>query len=259
LVSLKDQFQIAVGNDADSDRHGIVTPSFGLMNPNHYLAVAIHYLLSHRPQWSKSAAVGKTLVSSSLIDRVVERLGRKLFEVPVGFKWFSQGLFEGTICFGGEESAGASFLCRDGTVWTTDKDGIILALLAAEIIATTGREPGAWYEELTKELGRPYYARMDLPATAAQKKALKSLRPEALAAKELAGEPISAKLTKAPGNGADIGGLKVAARSGWFAVRPSGTEDLCKIYAESLCSEEHLKQIQDEALEIAQLVFDAAS
>jgi phosphoglucomutase len=259
LVSLKDRFQIAVGNDTDADRHGIVTPSLGLMNPNHYLAVAIHYLLSYRPRWSKEAAVGKTLVSSSLIDRVVERLGRKLFEVPVGFKWFSQGLFEGTICFGGEESAGASFLCRDGTVWTTDKDGIILALLAAEIIATTGREPGAWYEELTKELGRPYYARMDLPATAAQKKALKSLRPEALAAKELAGEPISAKLTKAPGNGADIGGLKVVARSGWFAVRPSGTEDLCKIYAESLRSEEHLKQIQDEALEIAQLVFDAAS
>ena len=255
LVSLKDQFQIAVGNDADSDRHGIVTPSLGLMNPNHYLAVAIHYLLSHRPQWSKNAAVGKTLVSSSLIDRVVGRLGRKLFEVPVGFKWFSQGLFEGTICFGGEESAGASFLCRDGTVWTTDKDGIILALLAAEIIATTGREPGAWYEELTKELGRPYYARMDLPATAAQKRALKSLPPEALAAKELAGEPIQAKLTHAPGNGADIGGLKVTAPNGWFAVRPSGTEDLCKIYAESLRSEDHLKAIQDEAWQIVQSVF----
>jgi len=257
LVNLKDQFQVAVGNDADSDRHGIVTPSLGLMNPNHYLAVAIHYLLAHRPQWSKNAAVGKTLVSSSLINRVVERLGRKLFEVPVGFKWFSQGLFDGTICFGGEESAGASFLCRDGTVWTTDKDGIILALLAAEIIATTGREPGVWYEELTKELGRPYYARTDLPATAAQKKALKSLRPEALAAKELAGEPIQAKLTHAPGNGADIGGLKVAAPNGWFAVRPSGTEDLCKIYAESLRSEAHLKKIQEEALQIVQSVFGA--
>ena len=196
-------------------------------------------------------------MSSSLIDRVVGRLGRKLFEVPVGFKWFSQGLFEGTICFGGEESAGASFLCRDGTVWTTDKDGIILALLAAEIIATTGREPGAWYEELTKELGRPYYARMDLPATAAQKQALKSLRAETLKATNLAGEPILAKLIKAPGNGAEIGGLKVAARSGWFAVRPSGTEDLCKIYAESLRSEEHLKRIQEEALAIAQSVFSS--
>ena len=259
LVSLKDRFQIAVGNDADSDRHGIVTPSLGLMNPNHYLAVAIHYLLTHRPEWSKDAAVGKTLVSSSLIDRVVERLGRKLFEVPVGFKWFSQGLFDGALCFGGEESAGASFLCRDGTVWTTDKDGIILSLLAAEIIATTGRDPSVWYDELTQELGRPSYARMDLPATAAQKKALKELRPEAVKAQKLAGEPITAKLTRAPGNGAEIGGLKVAARSGWFAVRPSGTEDLCKIYAESLRSEEHLKRIQDEALQIAQSVFASSA
>jgi phosphoglucomutase len=187
LVSLKDRFQVAVGNDADSDRHGIVTPSLGLMNPNHYLAVAIHYLLTHRPLWNKEAAVGKTLVSSSLIDRVVDRLGRKLFEVPVGFKWFSPGLFDGSICFGGEESAGASFLCRDGTVWTTDKDGIILSLLAAEIIATTGRDPGAWFDELTGALGRPYYARMDLPATAAEKNALKALRPEALTASDLAG------------------------------------------------------------------------
>jgi phosphoglucomutase len=255
LVSLKDRFQVAVGNDADADRHGIVTPSYGLMNPNHYLAVAIHYLLTHRPQWKKAAAVGKTLVSSLLIDRVVERLDRKLFEVPVGFKWFSQGLFDGNLCFGGEESAGASFLCRDRTVWTTDKDGIVLALLAAEIIATTSRDPGVWYDELTRELGRSYYARMDLPATAAQKKALKALRPEALTTNELAGEPIIAKLTRAPGNGADIGGLKVSARSGWFAVRPSGTEDLCKIYAESLRSDDHLKQIQDEALQIAQSVF----
>ena len=259
LVSLKDQFQVAAGNDADADRHGIVTPSHGLMNPNHYLAVAIHYLLTYRPQWKKEAAVGKTLVSSLLIDRVVERLDRKLFEVPVGFKWFSQGLFDGDLCFGGEESAGASFLCRDGTVWTTDKDGIILSLLAAEIIATTGDDPGVWYDELTKELGRSYYARMDLPATAAQKKALKALRPEALPANELAGEPIIAKLTRAPGNGAEIGGLKVSARSGWFAVRPSGTEDLCKIYAESLRSEDHLRKIQEEALAIAQLVFAAAA
>ncbi|MGH7793658.1 MAG: phosphoglucomutase (alpha-D-glucose-1,6-bisphosphate-dependent) [Candidatus Binatia bacterium] len=255
LVTLKDQFQVAVGNDADADRHGIVTPSHGLMNPNHYLAVAIHYLLTHRPQWKTDAAVGKTLVSSLLIDRVVERLGRKLFEVPVGFKWFSQGLFDGAICFGGEESAGASFLCRDGTVWTTDKDGIILSLLAAEIIATTGRDPGVWYDELTKELGRSYYARMDLPATAAQKSALKALQPEAVAAKELAGEPIIAKLTKAPGNEADIGGLKVVAPNGWFAVRPSGTEDLCKIYAESLRSAEHLKKIQTETLQTVQSIF----
>jgi phosphoglucomutase len=258
LVRLKDRFQVAIGNDADSDRHGIVTPSLGLMNPNHYLAVAIHYLLSHRPKWSRDAAVGKTLVSSSLIDRVVERLGRKLYEVPVGFKWFSPGLFDGSICFGGEESAGASFLCEDGGVWTTDKDGIVLGLLAAEIIATTGRDPGSWYEELTRELGRPYYARTDLPATDAQKKALKALRPETIKAGELAGETIIAKLTKAPGNGADIGGLKVVARNGWFAVRPSGTEDLCKVYAESLVSEEHLRRVQDEAMQIVQSVFAAA-
>lgn len=258
LVSLKDRFQVAVGNDADADRHGIVTPSQGLMNPNHYLAVAIDYLLTHRPEWKKGAAVGKTLVSSLLIDRVVERRDRKLFEVPVGFKWFAQGLFDGELCFGGEESAGASFLCRDGTVWTTDKDGIILSLLAAEIIATTSRDPGVYYDELTKQLGRSYYARMDLPATAAQKQALKTLQPEALRANELAGEPIIAKLTRAPGNGAEVGGLKVVARNGWFAVRPSGTEDLCKIYAESLRSEGHLKQIQDEALQIAEAVFAGA-
>jgi len=256
LVQMKEKFQVAVGNDADADRHGIVTPDQGLMNPNHYLAVAIHYLLNHRPTW-KNAAVGKTLVSSSLIDKVVESLGRKLFEVPVGFKWFAPGLFDGSICFGGEESAGASFLCRDGTVWTTDKDGIILCLLAGEIIGTTGRDPGVWYEDLANEFGRPYYARIDLPANAAQKKALKSLRAEALSASELAGEPIIAKMTKAPGNGAEIGGLKVAAHSGWFAVRPSGTEDLCKIYAESLRSEEHLKRIQEEALAIAQTVFNS--
>jgi phosphoglucomutase len=257
LLKFKDRFQIAVGNDTDADRHGIVTPSLGLMNPNHYLAVAIDYLLSHRPQWSNRTAVGKTLVSSSLIDRVVERLGRNLFEVPVGFKWFSAGLFDGSICFGGEESAGASFLCRDGTVWTTDKDGIILCLLAAEIIATTGRDPAECYKAVTKELGTPHYARTDLPASAAQKQALKAVRPETLPAQELAGEPIQSKLTKAPGNGAEIGGLKVAARSGWFAVRPSGTEDLCKIYAESLKSEQHLKTIQDEAWRLLQSVFAA--
>jgi phosphoglucomutase len=258
LVNLKDRYQVAFGNDADADRHGIVTPSMGLMNPNQYLAVAIHYLLTHRPGWSKDVAVGKTLVSSSLIDRVVERHGRKLYEVPVGFKWFSPGLFDGSICFGGEESAGASFLRSDGTVWTTDKDGIILCLLAAEIIATTGRDPARWYGDLTNKLGRPFYSRTDVPANAAQKKALKGLRAEDLAANQLAGEPITAKLTRAPGNGADIGGLKVSAPNGWFAVRPSGTEDLCKIYAESLKSEEHLKLIQDEAWQIVQSVFAAS-
>ena len=259
LVQLKDRFQVAFGNDADSDRHGIVTPALGLMNPNHYLAVAIHYLLSHRPAWNKSAAVGKTLVSSCLIDRVVERFDRKLFEVPVGFKWFSPGLFDGSVCFGGEESAGASFLRKDGTVWTTDKDGIILCLLAAEMIATTGRDAASWYDELTRAMGKPYYTRVDLAATAAQKNALKALQPDALTAKELAGEPIVAKLTHAPGNGAAIGGLKVAAKSGWFAVRPSGTEDLCKIYAESLRSEEHLSAIKDQAAAIMQDVFTAAN
>jgi len=258
LVNLKDRYQVAFGNDADADRHGIVTPSMGLMNPNQYLAVAIHYLLTHRPGWSKDVAVGKTLVSSSLIDRVVERHGRRLYEVPVGFKWFSPGLFDGSICFGGEESAGASFLRSDGTVWTTDKDGIILCLLAAEIIATTGRDPARWYVDLTNKLGRPFYSRTDVPANAAQKKALKALRAEDLAANQLAGEPITAKLTRAPGNGADIGGLKVSAPNGWFAVRPSGTEDLCKIYAESLKSEEHLKLIQDEAWQIVQSVFAAS-
>jgi phosphoglucomutase len=225
------------------------------MNPNHYLAVAINYLLTHRPQWSTGAAVGKTLVSSSLIDRVVEKLGRKLYEVPVGFKWFSPGLFDGSICFGGEESAGASFLARDGSVWTTDKDGILLCLLGAEMIATTGRDPAQWFEELSRELGRPFYSRTDVQATVEQKQALKALRPEALEADQLAGEPIIAKLTRAPGNGAEIGGLKVAAAGGWFAVRPSGTEDLCKIYAESLRSEEHLKRIEQEAWKILQSVF----
>jgi phosphoglucomutase len=259
LVNLKDQYQIAMGNDADADRHGIVTPGVGLMNPNHYLSVAIDYLLADRSNWNPRAAIGKTLVSSSLIDRVVELRGRKLFETPVGFKWFSQGLLDGTICFGGEESAGASFLCRNGSVWTTDKDGIILCLLAAEIIARTGKDPAQRYAEMVRDLGRPYYARTDIPATAAQKAALKKLSPEALSARELAGETITAKLTRASGNNAEIGGLKVASQNGWFAVRPSGTEDLCKIYAESMRSEEHLKQIQEEAWQIMQAVFKGSA
>ena len=259
LVNLKDHYQIAMGNDADADRHGIVTPGIGLMNPNHYLAVAVDYLLVSRSDWHPRASVGKTLVSSSLIDRVVDLRGRKLFEAPVGFKWFSQGLLDGTICFGGEESAGASFLCRTGSVWTTDKDGIILCLLAAEIIARTGKDPAERYEEIVGDLGRPYYARTDIPATAAQKAALKKLRPEMLSAEQLAGEAIIAKLTRAPGNNAEIGGLKVVSQNGWFAVRPSGTEDLCKIYAESMRSEEHLKQIQDEAWQILQAVFTASA
>ena len=259
LVNLKDHYQIAMGNDADADRHGIVTPGIGLMNPNHYLAVAVDYLLVSRSDWHPRASVGKTLVSSSLIDRVVDLRGRKLFEAPVGFKWFSQGLLDGTICFGGEESAGASFLCHNGSVWTTDKDGIILCLLAAEIIARTGKDPAERYEEIVGDLGRPYYARTDIPATAAQKAALKKLRPETLSAEQLAGEAIIAKLTRAPGNNAEIGGLKVVSQNGWFAVRPSGTEDLCKIYAESMRSEEHLKQIQDEAWQILQAVFTSSA
>lgn len=259
LVNLKDRYRVAMGNDADADRHGIVTPGSGLMNPNHYLAVAIDYLLANRPDWHTRSAVGKTLVSSSLIDRVVQLRGRRLLEVPVGFKWFSQGLLDGSICFGGEESAGASFLRRDGTVWTTDKDGIVLSLLAAEIIARTAKDPGERYEELAQELGRPYYARTDIPASAAQKAALKKLSPDAVAARQLAGEPIVAKLTRAAGNDAEIGGLKVVAQNGWFAVRPSGTEDLCKIYAESLKSEKHLKEIEQEAWQIMQSVFSAAA
>jgi phosphoglucomutase len=259
LVNLKSQYQIAMGNDADADRHGIVTPGIGLMNPNHYLAVAIDYLLANRANWDPRASVGKTLVSSSLIDRVVNLRGRKLFEVPVGFKWFSQGLLDGAVCFGGEESAGASFLCRNGSVWTTDKDGIILCLLAAEMIARTGKDPAERYEEIARDLGRPYYARTDIPATAAQKAALKKLSPETLSARQLAGEAITAKLTRAPGNNAEIGGLKVVSQNGWFAVRPSGTEDLCKIYAESMRSEEHLKQIQEEAWQILQGVFKAST
>jgi phosphoglucomutase len=250
LVGLKDQYRVAFANDPDSDRHGIVTPSSGLMNPNHYLAVAIHYLLTHRPQWPGHVAVGKTLVSSSMIDRVVNKLGRRLCEVPVGFKWFVPGLFDGSFCFGGEESAGASFLRQDGTVWATDKDGPIMDLLAAEITARTGKDPGQHYHDLTAEFGTPYYTRIDAPATAEQKARLEKLSPEAVRAATLAGEPITAKLTRAPGNGADIGGLKVVAANGWFAARPSGTEDIYKVYAESFKDELHLKEIVSEAEEI---------
>jgi len=249
LVAMKDSYQLAFGNDCDSDRHGIVTPGAGLMNPNHYLAVAIQYLFTNR-NWGARAAVGKTLVSSALIDRVAARLGRKLVEVPVGFKWFVSGLLDGSLGFGGEESAGASFLRRDGTVWSTDKDGIILDLLAAEMLGRTGKDPGALYEELASELGRPLYTRIDAPATPAQKSALKRLSPEAVRAGALAGEKIVAKLVKAPGNGAEIGGLKVVAENGWFAARPSGTEDVYKIYAESFRDQAHLDAIVEEARSI---------
>jgi phosphoglucomutase len=250
LVRLKDKYQVAFANDPDSDRHGIVTPSVGLMNPNHYLAVAIQYLLTHRPKWSPAVSVGKTLVSSSMIDRVVQKLGRKLDETPVGFKWFAPGLFDGTLCFGGEESAGASFLRMDGTVWTTDKDGPLLALLAAEITAVTGKDPGVHYHELTQEFGSPLYTRIDAAATPEQKAKLSELSPDAVKESTLAGEPITAKLTKAPGNDAPIGGLKVVSQSGWFAARPSGTENIYKIYAESFRDEAHLDAIVEEAQEI---------
>ena len=250
LVGLKDKYQVAFANDPDSDRHGIVTPVAGLMNPNHYLAVAIRYLLTHRPQWHQDVVVGKTLVSSSMIDRVVTKLGRKLSEVPVGFKWFVAGLVGGSFCFGGEESAGASFLRRDGTVWTTDKDGPIMDLLAAEITARTGRDPGQHYQELTAEFGNPHYTRIDAPATPEQKAKLQKLSPDAVKESDLAGEPISAKLTKAPGNQAPIGGLKVVAKTGWFAARPSGTESIYKIYAESFTGESHLHAIVSEAQEM---------
>jgi len=250
LVALKDKFDIAWGNDADVDRHGIVTPSLGLLNPNHYLAVAIRYLLAHRPQWPAAAAVGKTLVSSGLIDRVVDGLERRILEVPVGFKWFSAGLLDGSICFGGEESAGASFLRRDGTAWTTDKDGIILGLLAAEITAVTGKDPGRHYQELAARYGTPHYIRIDAPASPAQKAAFKQLTGDRVTAATLAGETINARLTRAPGNNASIGGLKVTTENGWFAARPSGTEDIYKLYAESFKSAEHLQQIVTEARQI---------
>jgi phosphoglucomutase len=247
LVGLKDKFQVAFANDPDSDRHGIVTPSSGLMNPNHYLAVAIGYLLMHRPNWPANAVVCKTLVSSSMIDKVVLKLGRKLSEVPVGFKWFVPGLFDGSCCFGGEESAGASFLRLDGSVWTTDKDGPIMDLLAAEIAARTGKDPGEHYRDLTAEFGSPYYARIDAPATPEQKAKLQKLSPEAVTASSLAGEPIVGKLTRAPGNNAPIGGLKVTTANGWFAARPSGTENVYKVYAESFENEAHLNGILNEA------------
>jgi phosphoglucomutase len=250
LVSLKDKFRLAFANDPDADRHGIVTPSAGLMNPNHYLAVAIQFLLTHRPQWNANVAIGKTLVSSSMIDRVVAKLCRKLCEVPVGFKWFAPGLFDGSFGFGGEESAGASFLRRDGTVWTTDKDGPIMDLLAAEITAVTGKDPGEHFRELTAEFGTPYYTRIDAAATPEQKAKLSKLSPDAVKELNLAGDKITAKLTRAPGNNAAIGGLKVVTATGWFAARPSGTENIYKIYAESFRDAQHLQTIVSEAQQI---------
>ena len=247
LIERRREFGLATGNDADADRHGIVTPDVGLMNPNHFLAVAIEYLYTHRPSWPPRAAVGKTLVSSNMIDRVTADLGRQLFEVPVGFKWFVSGLLDGGIGFGGEESAGASFLRRDGRAWSTDKDGILLCLLASEIVARTGNTPSERYQALTERFGDPVYARVDAPATREEKAVLAALHPEDVTATELAGEPITAKLTTAPGNGAPIGGLKVETESGWFAARPSGTEDVYKIYAESFKGPDHLARIQEEA------------
>jgi phosphoglucomutase len=250
LVRLKDDFQVAFGNDPDADRHGIVTPTAGLLNPNHYLCVAIEYLLGHRPRWRPDAAIGKTAVSSSLIDRVVHKAGRKLSETPVGFKWFAPGLYDGTMAFGGEESAGASFLKRDGTVWSTDKDGLILGLLAAEITATTGQDPGQHYARISADLGRPAYTRIDAPASPEQKAAFKKLTPDRVKATDLAGDPITARLTNAPGNNAPIGGLKVTTKNGWFAARPSGTENIYKIYAESFKDPAHLNRIVSQAQEI---------
>ncbi|MCE7983368.1 MAG: alpha-D-glucose phosphate-specific phosphoglucomutase [Caldilinea sp. CFX5] len=255
LIGLKDRFDIAFGNDPDFDRHGIVTKSSGLMDPNHYLAVAIWYLFQHRPGWRADAAIGKTLVSSAMIDRVAQHLGRRLAEVPVGFKWFVDGLLDGSYGFGGEESAGAAFLRKEGTVWTTDKDGIILDLLAAEITAVTGRDPGEHYQALESQFGASFYDRIDAPADATQRNALKNLSADAVTATELAGDKITAKLTHAPGNGAAIGGLKVVTAEGWFAARPSGTENIYKIYAESFKSEDHLQQIQAEAQQIVNQAF----
>jgi phosphoglucomutase len=257
LIGKREQFQIATGNDADADRHGIVTPDAGLMNPNHFLAVAISYLFAHRPEWGADVAVGKTLVSSSLIDRVVAGLGRRLVEVPVGFKWFVPGLLDGSVGFGGEESAGASFLRRDGGVWTTDKDGILLALLASEIQAVTGSSPSQLHAELTARYGESAYARIDAPATREQKAALGKLSPEDVTATELAGEPITAKLTRAPGNDAAIGGLKVTTENAWFAARPSGTEDVYKVYAESFQGPEHLARVQEEAKAVVSAALGA--
>ncbi|HLK57911.1 MAG TPA: hypothetical protein VKU00_15190, partial [Chthonomonadaceae bacterium] len=250
LVRLKDAYGIAFGNDTDADRHGIVTPSVGLMNPNHFLAISIWYLFNNRPGWPADCAIGKTVVSSSFIDRVGQSIGRKVSEVPVGFKWFVEGLLSGSYGFGGEESAGASFLKQDGKVWTTDKDGLIMDLLAAEITARTGKDPGQHYLDLTAKLGTPLYTRVDQAATPEQKSLLKKLSPEAVRADKLAGEPITAKLTRAPGNNTEIGGLKVIAANGWFAARPSGTEDVYKIYAESFQDQAHLDRILDEARQI---------
>ncbi|MFN0143906.1 MAG: phosphoglucomutase, alpha-D-glucose phosphate-specific, partial [Mycobacterium sp.] len=255
LIANRDSYQIATGNDADADRHGIVTPDGGLLNPNHFLAVAIDYLCTHRPDWPAGVAVGKTAVSSSIIDRVVAGLGRTLVEVPVGFKWFVDGLVSGTIGFGGEESAGASFLREDGSVWTTDKDGIIMALLASEILAVTGQTPSQRYAELAGKYGAPVYARVDAPADRDQKARLSKLSAEQVTATELAGEPITAKLTAAPGNGAALGGLKVTTANGWFAARPSGTEDVYKIYAESFLGPEHLAEVQQAARELVNTVI----
>jgi phosphoglucomutase len=254
VLAHRDDYDLLTGNDADADRHGIVTPDGGLMNPNHYLAVAIEYLYTHRPGWRADAAIGKTLVSSTMIDRVADGLGRRLWEVPVGFKWFVPGLLDGSVAFGGEESAGASFVRKDGTVWTTDKDGILLALLASEITAVTGQTPSQIYADLSDRYGDPAYERVDAPATAAQKTALSSLKGDAISADELAGDPITAKLSEAPGNGAAIGGLKVSTHRAWFAARPSGTEDVYKIYAESFGGPDHLAQVQREA----KAIVDAA-
>jgi phosphoglucomutase len=258
LIGMRDKFDIAFANDTDADRHGIVTRSSGLMNPNHYLAASIAYLFEHRPHWGKQCAVGKTIVSSAIIDRVANKLGRRLVETPVGFKWFVDGLGDGSFGFVGEESAGASFLRRDGSVWTTDKDGLILGLLAAEITATTGHDPSQLFDRLTDELGLPFYERIDAPATATQKNLLKALSPEQWAMKQLAGEPVTAILTKAPGNGQSFGGVKVTTKDGWFAARPSGTEDVYKIYAESFQSKAHLQRIQAEAQAAISAVFAAA-
>ncbi len=259
LIGLKDRFDVAFACDTDHDRHGIVTRSAGLLNPNHYLAVAIWYLFQNRPGWAAEAGVGKTLVSSSLIDRVARSLNRRLVEVPVGFKWFVEGLLDGSLGFGGEESAGATFLRRDGTVWTTDKDGIVMALLAAEIMARTGKDPGELYVALTGRFGAPVYERTDAPATAEQKARLARLSPEQVPVRELAGDPIEAMLTAAPGNGAPIGGLKVATARGWFAARPSGTENVYKVYAESFAGPDHLRRIQAEACEIVSRTLAAVA
>jgi phosphoglucomutase len=258
LIALKNRFDLAFGNDTDTDRHGIVTRGGGLMNPNHYLAAAIDYLFMHRPGWRADAAVGKTIVSSSIIDRVADKVRRRLVEVPVGFKWFVPGLRDGSLGFGGEESAGAAFLRRDGSVWVTDKDGIIMDLLAAEMMAVTGKDPSELYRDLTATLGDPVYERIDAPATRAQKALLQKLSPQQVHSKELAGEPVTAMLTEAPGNQSSIGGLKVVTASGWFAARPSGTEEVYKLYAESFKGRDHLRQIQEDAQALIKSVFAAA-